>query len=282
MKPAPSSVSVSRRSALVALLASGSALGLAACGGSDDEPRAQVRSATLSGAQEFVPVVSAATGRGAVVVDPRTREITGGMVFSGLTPSAGGHHIHQAPSGRPTENGPVIIPLVLAPSGGVATVPASTVLTEAQYAAFVAGELYFNLHTAANPGGEIRGQINVDGGVTAGLAVLNGGSEVPTNPSAATGRGTLVFDSASRAVIVAYATHNVAATTAAHIHTGAVGVSGPPDVVTLAAGANVWTARNPSLLTALNAADIGTGNTYFNVHSSAYPGGEIRGQIALQ
>ena len=281
MRTAPSSFPLSRRTALVALLASGSALGLVACGGSDDGPRAQVRSATLSGAQEFVPVVSAATGRGAVVVDPQTREITGGMVFSGLTPSAGGHHIHQAPSSQPTQNGPVIIPLVLAPGGGVATVPAATVLTEAQYAAFVAGELYFNLHTAANPGGEIRGQINVDGGVTAGLAVLNGSSEVPPNPSTASGRGTLVFDSTTRAVIVAYATHNVAATSVAHIHTGAVGVSGPADVVTLAAGTNVWTAPHPRTLTAQNVADIANGNTYFNVHSTAYPGGEIRGQITL-
>ncbi|MCF8208638.1 MAG: CHRD domain-containing protein [Rhodoferax sp.] len=117
--------------------------------------------------------MSVATGRGAVVVKPTTREITDGKMFTGLTPTTGGHHIHQAPSGRPSGNGPVIIGMTLAPGGGVATGPAGTVLTETQYTAYLAGELYFNVHTAANPGGEIRGQITGSTGVTAGLATHN-------------------------------------------------------------------------------------------------------------
>lgn len=241
-----------------------------------------VRTASLTGAQENPANTSTATGRGAVVVNPTTREITGGMMFAGLTPTTGGHHIHQAPSGRPSENGPVIIGMTLAPGGGVATVPAGTVLTETQYAAYLAGELYFNVHTAANPGGEIRGQITGSTGVTAGLATLTGAQEVPSNTSTATGRGTIVFDSATRDVLVAYATHNVAATSVAHIHTGATGVSGPANVVGLTQGTGVYTAANPSALTAQNVADINAGNTYFNVHSTTIPAGEIRGQIAIQ
>lgn len=241
-----------------------------------------VRTASLTGAQENPANTSTATGRGAVVVNPTTREITGGMMFAGLTPTTGGHHIHQAPSGRPSENGPVIIGMTLAPGGGVATVPAGTVLTETQYAAYLAGELYFNVHTAANPGGEIRGQITGSTGVTAGLATLTGAQEVPSNTSTATGRGTIVFDSATRDVLVAYATHNVAATSVAHIHTGATGVSGPANVVGLTQGTGVYTAANPSALTEQNVADINAGNTYFNVHSTTIPAGEIRGQIAIQ
>lgn len=241
-----------------------------------------VRSASLSGAQQNPAVTTAAVGRGALVVDPATKAVTGGMTFSGLTPTTGGHHIHQAPAGDPAGNGPVIIGLSLAPGGGVATVPAGTILTDAQYAALLAGELYFNIHTAANPGGEIRGQINVRGGVTAGLATLNGASEVPANASTATGRGTIVFDSTSREVVVAYVTHNVAGATVAHIHTGAPGVAGPPDVATLVQGTNVYSAPHPSTLTSQAATDLKAGNTYFNVHSGAVPGGEIRGQIAVQ
>ncbi len=241
-----------------------------------------VRSTTLTGSLENPPVTTTATGRGAVVVNPTTREITGGVSFSGVTPTAGGHHIHQAPAGSPTQNGPVIIPLVLAPSGGVATIPAGTLLTPAQYAALLAGELYFNIHSAANPGGEIRGQITVVGGVAAGLATLNGANEVPPNGSVATGRGTLVFDSTTRNIIVAYATHNVAAPTVAHIHTGAAGVSGPANVVTLSSGTNISLAPNPSTLSVQNLTDINAGNTYFNIHSTPFPGGEIRGQIAVQ
>ncbi|MFZ2652216.1 MAG: CHRD domain-containing protein [Burkholderiaceae bacterium] len=250
-----------------------------------------VRSASLSGAQENPAVTTAATGRGAVVVNPTTLEITGGMTFSGLTPSAGGHHIHQAPAGNPTGNGPVIIGFTLAPDGLTAIVPAGTVLTAGQYASLLAGELYFNVHTAANPGGEIRGQITVQGGVTAGLAALTGAQENATNTSTATGRGTIVFDSATRAVLIAYVTHNVTNTTVAHIHTGPVGgPPGPADVVTLTQGTSIYTAPNPSTLTAQNVTDLNAGNTYFNVHStnnSCPPAancalGEIRGQIAVQ
>jgi len=274
------------RLVLIGLFASAALVGTVSCGGGDDSPAPAaamvIRSASLSGAQENPATTSAATGRGAVVVNPTTKEITGGITFTGLTPTAGGHHIHQAPAGNPTGNGSIIIGLTLDPSGRVATVPAGTTLSDAQYAALLAGELYFNVHTAANPGGEIRGQIIVQGGVTAGLASLTSAQETPANASTASGRGTIVFDSTTRDVLIAYATHNVTATTVAHIHTGAPGVAGPANVITLTQGTGVYTAPHPTTLTAQNVTDINAGNTYFNVHSGAYPGGEIRGQIAIQ
>ena len=96
------------------------------------------------------------------MVDATTRDVlTGVVTFAGVTPSTGGHHIHQAPAGTPTQNGPVAIGLTLGTNGQNATVPLGTTLTAAQYAALLAGELYFNVHSAANPGGEIRGQIGV-------------------------------------------------------------------------------------------------------------------------
>ncbi len=258
-------------------------VGLSGCGGGSSSAPVTIRSASLSGAQENPPVTSAATGRGAVFVNPNTKEITGGMTFSGVTPSTGGHHIHQAPSGNPTANGPVIVGMTLAPDSKSATVPASTTLTDAQYAAFLAGELYFNVHSAANPTGEIRGRINIDGGVTAASAPLNGTQEVPPNASSATGRGTLLFDTNTREVLAAYITHNVANTTVAHIHTGAAGVSGPANVMTFLAGTNVWVGPTPSTLTAQHVTDLSAGNLYFNVHSPApYVAGEIRGQLAVQ
>lgn len=249
-----------------------------------------VRSAALSANQENPPTTSTATGRGAVVVNPTTLEITGGISFTGVTPTTGGHHIHQAPSGQPTQNGGVIIALTLAPGGGVATVPAGTVLTAPQYAAFLAGELYFNIHSATNPGGDIRGQITGATGVTAGLATLNGTQESATNISTATGRGTIVFDSTTREVLIGYVTHNVSAATVAHIHTGAVGVSGPANVVTLSQGTGVYTAPQGAILSAQSVTDLLAGNTYFNVHSTnnscppaaTCAAGEIRGQIAVQ
>lgn len=241
-----------------------------------------VRSATLGGGSENPAVATAAAGRGAVIVNPTTKEITGGITFSGLTPTAGGHHIHQAPAGNATANGPVIIGLTLAADGSTATVPPGTTLTDAQYAALLAGELYMNVHTAANPSGEIRGQLTGTTGVTAALATLNSAQEVPANASTATGRGTLVFDSTSLDIVIAYVTHNVTGTTVAHIHTGAPGVNGPANVVTLTQGPNIYTAPNPARLTTQNVTDLRAGNLYFNVHSAANPGGEIRGQVSLQ
>jgi hypothetical protein len=52
----------------------------------------------------------------------------------------------------------VIIPLTKS-GDGTWSVPAGAKLTDAQYAAFKAGDLYVNVHSAANKGGEIRGQL---------------------------------------------------------------------------------------------------------------------------
>jgi hypothetical protein len=64
-------------------------------------------------------------------------------------------HIHEAPAGK---NGPVIIPLEKKGDNEWA-VPANAKLTDAQYKAYMAGDLYVNVHSDAHKGGEIRAQI---------------------------------------------------------------------------------------------------------------------------
>ena len=256
-----------------------------------------VRSALLTGAQENPPVATSASGVGGVIVDPATRAITGGMTFTGLTPTAGGHHIHQAPAGQPGNNGPVIIGLLLASDGVTAIVPPGTILTPAQYTALLAGELYFNVHTVANPGGEIRGQINMQGGVHADVASLTAGQEVPAGTSTATGTGTLIVDKATRRILISYITHDVANASAAHIHTSPSGAgSNGPVIVgfsTLQAnfdglGNNLAYPPAGSQMTAQNVTDFLVSYLYFNVHSPnnlcapapTCAAGEIRGDIA--
>lgn len=250
-----------------------------------------VRSANLTGASENPPVVTGATGRGAVIVDSTTLEITGGITITGLTPSTGGHHIHMAPAGNPTANGPVIIGLLLASDGMTAVVPPNSTLTQAQFDALLAGELYFNVHTMANSSGEIRGQINVSGGVIAAVTALNGAQEVAPVITTAVGKGTLVVDQATRDIIIAYVTHDVANTDGAHIHAGLGPGSNGGVIVGLTtldtdfdmAGTNLAIPPAGTQMTAQNVASLLINYLYFNIHSTANlnPGGEIRGDIAV-
>jgi hypothetical protein len=64
-------------------------------------------------------------------------------------------HIHEAAMGK---NGPIIVPLTKT-DDNTWSVPPGAKLTDAQYASYMAGNLYVNVHSEANPGGEIRGQL---------------------------------------------------------------------------------------------------------------------------
>jgi hypothetical protein len=107
---------------------------------------------TLTGAEEVPPVNTQASGvsRIAVIGD---KTVIGTVEISNLNATAA--HIHQAPRGQ---NGPVIIPLVKT-GENVWSVPGNTVLTSAQFDAYRSGNLYVNVHSAANPNGEIRAQL---------------------------------------------------------------------------------------------------------------------------
>ena len=106
---------------------------------------------TLTGDQEVPALKSAGTGTGTIDVGTDGL-ISGSVTTMGIAGTAA--HIHEAASGK---NGPVIIPLTK--NGDTYDVPAGTKLTDAQVASFKAGNLYVNVHTAANPGGEMRAQL---------------------------------------------------------------------------------------------------------------------------
>ncbi len=107
----------------------------------------------LSGVNEVSPVATIGSGTATATLFTSTRALTGSIQLTNLTATAA--HIHQGASGA---NGSVIVTLT-DQGGGKWAVPAGTVLTEAQAAAFTTNGLYFNVHTAANTSGEIRGQI---------------------------------------------------------------------------------------------------------------------------
>jgi hypothetical protein len=107
---------------------------------------------TLSGSEEVPAVTTSATGTGTITVND-DKTVSGSVTTKDVAGVAA--HIHLAPAGK---NGPPVVPLTKT-SDSVWSVPAGAKLTDEQYAAFKAGSLYVNVHSAANKGGEIRGQL---------------------------------------------------------------------------------------------------------------------------
>ena len=109
----------------------------------------------LKGADE-VPA-NATTGKGKVsgTLDTTTKQLSYKATYSGLTGPATMAHFHGPAA--PGTNAPPTVPVMNAanPIKGTAT------LSDAQVADLTAGKWYFNVHTAAHPGGEIRGQIKM-------------------------------------------------------------------------------------------------------------------------
>lgn len=252
------------------LLATALGLALVGCGGGDVVQQTTVRSAVLTGDQEVPPVVSGAIGSGTLTHETPSNNIGGSITLDGLAATAA--HIHQGDVGV---NGPVIVTLAQT-SPGVWSVPPGTVLTEAQAAALAAGGLYFNAHTAANPNGEVRGQI----GREVFAARLTPLQEVPPVASNASGTGTVSLDPATRRFTARITVAGLAAT-AAHIHPGAPGVNGGVifPLTQTAPGSGVWASTPDATMTDAQVAALRAGELYFNAHSAAFPNGEIRGQI---
>jgi len=111
------------------------------------------------------------------------------------------------------------------------------------------------------------------------LATLNGASEVPANASAATGTATLIFNTTTK-IFTLTVTHNIATPTNGHIHKAAVGVSGPA-VFPFASFTSPITYTSVAL-DAAQEADLNAHLYYVNIHTAAFPGGEIRGQLIKQ
>ena len=246
----------------------------------------------LSGAQENPPVTTSATGQGTAVISADGSTITYIVTYSGLSGTVNAAHIHTGAAGS---NGGVILPLTAGPSPMVGTLTAAnfsasgsvTTFAEA-VAAIRAGTTYFNLHTTANPGGEVRGQIVAAG--DAYFADLTGAQENPPVATAATGNGIVVISADGNTITYLVTYGGLSGTVnAAHIHTGAVGANGGV-ILPLAAGASPMTgtltsanfSASGSVTTFAQAvAAIRAGTTYFNLHTTANPGGEVRGQIGV-
>jgi hypothetical protein len=111
----------------------------------------------LSGAAEVPPITSKATGNAEITFDTATKKLGWTVTYSGLSGPISAAGVN-GPSAAGA-NAAAIVPLqgdFKSPMKG------SVTLTDAQAKDFLAGMMYVNIQTAANPGGEIRGQISMD------------------------------------------------------------------------------------------------------------------------
>ncbi|MBX9646434.1 MAG: CHRD domain-containing protein [Xanthobacteraceae bacterium] len=110
--------------------------------------------AVLDGKSEVPANASAGTGTADIDYDPASKKLSWKLTYSGLSGAATAAHFHG-----PAEAGKNAGVAVAIPNATSSPAEGSATLTDAQAADLVAGKYYVNIHTAANPGGEIRGQV---------------------------------------------------------------------------------------------------------------------------
>ena len=110
--------------------------------------------ATMTGKSEVPPVAGNGSGDVLATLDTKTKQLSYTITYMGLSGPATAAHFHgPAASGA---NAGVAVPIGNNPSSPVT---ASVTLTDAQMKDLEAGKWYANVHTEANKGGEIRGQM---------------------------------------------------------------------------------------------------------------------------
>jgi hypothetical protein len=117
--------------------------------------------ATLTPAEETPPTTSTGSGSATATLSADGLELALEVTFTGLTGAATAAHVHKGAKGVA---GAVVKPILLTGNSGTlkwTSKDNTTPLTSVEIADLLAGSYYVNVHTAANPGGEIRGQLLV-------------------------------------------------------------------------------------------------------------------------
>jgi Cu/Zn superoxide dismutase len=232
-------------------------------------------------AQQEIPT-NLSTALGTATLTLTSEGLAFALTVDGLTGPITAAHFHRAPPGV---NGGVVRTITGDFIGNTATgvwkSSDAEPLTAALITELLKGNLYLNVHTAANPGGEIRGQVRLAGGDGRG-AVLAAGNEVP--PANSVGIGCASMTLTDQGLIFRLSANELtSALIAAHFHNAPFGVNGPVvrpitgDFAALTAD-GVWTPADASPLTSALIGELVQDNIYLNLHTTNNPGGEIRGQ----
>ena len=231
----------------------------------------------LEGQQETIPVNSSSSAVAYITVDTVTGNVIGNLRTTNLD-SASAAHIHSGFAGT---NGAAAIGFVQdATDITFWEFPADANLTPAQLTQLNQGGMYFNVHSPANPKGDLRGQV-VPEGITVVRSVLDGTQQVPANNSVATGVGYTTVNTTTGTVVANIRTIGLDDAVAAHIHIGNAGSNGSVIVPLTqdATDVTVWNSAAEAVLDSIQLVALNSGRLYFNVHTPAIQTGEVRGQI---
>lgn len=232
----------------------------------------------VSADEVFPRTNSAATGTGQLTFNLVTGVVTGGVTLTGINATLA--HIHNGIAGT---NGPVIVDfLQTAGNPNRWEVEAGDVLTAEQVNALLAGQLYVNVHSAANPGGEIRGQVKPQG-IALAIASLDGDNVVPPATNTADGFAAMTVNEVTNMATVHVRTSGVDDATEAHVHNAPVGENAAAPLLTLlkdATAATHWSVEQQSVTQADREA-LANDRLYVDVHTPGAANGALRGQLTL-
>ena len=231
----------------------------------------------LDGEQEVPVVDTMAMGHGYALVNTSTYALELVVDTEGVD-DATGAHIHTGTIGM---NGDVLVALEQsADDMGMWMTPAETMIDADILAVLASGGHYVNVHTPANMGGEIRGQI-LTPEYTLVTFPLTGDQQVPAVTTTATGNGYALVNSMTYDLSLVAHTEGVDDATMAHIHTGAAGENGDV-LVGLEQSMDdmgMWMTPANTMIDMDIYNVLLSGGHYVNVHTPANPNGELRGQI---
>lgn len=231
----------------------------------------------LSPDEEVPRANSTASGSGELRFNLVNGAITGGVDVSGVTATMA--HIHRAFAGS---NGPVIINFAQNSTNANRWEPAAgSMLTADQINDLLAGRLYVNVHSAAFPPGEIRGQLQPEN-IDIVLTTMNGGAVSPPVTTTATGVAATTIDAEAATATVHVNATGVDDSTEAHVHKAAAGANSNAAFITLtkdAAAPTRWSAELQPI-TSQDRTDFDANGWYVDIHTPANPAGAIRGQIS--
>ena len=134
-----------------------SLLGLSACDRTQTSSGARDLTAQLAGTSEVPPTTSTGTGTLKATLNEETKVLNWTVTYSDLSGPLTAAHFHGP--AMVGENAGAVVPI----TGDLASpMTGEKTLTAPQMTDLTTGKWYVNLHTAANPDGELRGQVTTN------------------------------------------------------------------------------------------------------------------------